>query len=256
MICIYQLNFTEGTYIGKTTNFRARLAHHLRKDSCGDKLKEAWKTQGYLGHTVLEECKIADLNDREIYWISTLNPSLNTLSGGETMSGLNHPRNKTSKEEIEEIVRLLELNFKFSVIAEELNLPYTRVYDICTGYSHAWATEHLNLDDYRHNREDTIFYDINNVKHIVGYGERVPYCESKGIPISSLNRLTNSFNSRGLSLIKHKEFLVKTPDGEKQMTEPELYYALKDLPSASFTRKQVIEKRRESKEWKIVKEIT
>ena len=256
MICIYQLNFTEGTYIGKTTNLKARLSHHMGKDRGGTPLKEAWKTQGFLGHTVLEECAIEELDAREVYWISTNKPNLNILPGGETMSGLNHPRNKCTQEEVEEIVRLLELRFRYSVIAEQLNIPYSRVYDVCSGKTHIWATQHLDLTKYATtNKESLVVYDKDNIRHIISYGERDTFCTERGLPKAALLSLKDTFNVHGISLKPHKMFLVETPVGELEMTEPILYYELKKLKSPSYTIDRVINKRKESKGWKIIKEI-
>lgn len=251
MICIYQLNFTKGTYIGKTTNLKARLAHHLRRENCGSKLKEAWETQTYIGHIVLEECSIEDLNAREVYWISIRNPSLNTLPGGETLSGLNHPRNKCTREEIEEIVRLLELDFKFSVIAQQLNLPYSRVYDICTGKCHTWATEHLDLEAYKSsNSKPLIVFDKFNIEHTIKYGTREEFCTKNNMPKSALNLVSDKANKYGYSTAKHKEYLVTSPEGESTMTLFQLREAVKKEKSSGYLMERLL-RGKPCKGWKI-----
>lgn len=255
MICIYQLNFSRGTYVGKTTNLKTRIARHLQMNSCGQKLKDAWKEQTYIGYVVLEECTSEELDSKEAYWISKLNPSLNSLPGGEGMSGLNSPRNKTSKEEIEEIVRMLELNFKYSVIAEQLDLPYTRVYDICTGHSHSWATAHLDLTKFKGNKDDLVIYDKDNTRHVIKYGTRSEFCTDNGYPQSALNKLTNSYSIHGLSLAPHKMYKVQTPEEIIDMTEFNLFYKLRGMPSPSYAIERVMKKRRDYKGWKILEEI-
>jgi hypothetical protein len=251
MICIYQLNFTCGTYIGKTTNLRARIAHHLRRENCGSKLQEAWETQTYIGYVILEECSIEELNAKEVYWISTRNPSLNTLPGGETLSGLNHPRNKCTKEEVEEIVRLLELGFKFSVIAEQLNLPYSRVYDICTGKAHTWATDHLNLEVYKSkNSKPLVVFDEYNIEHVIRYGTKEEFCVKNNMPKTALNLVSDKANKYGYSTTRHKEYLVTSPAGEEVLTLYQLQRAVKEEKSAAYLLNRLL-KGKSCKGWKI-----
>lgn len=257
MQCIYQLNFTEGTYIGKTTNLTSRIAHHLRTNSGGHLLRNAWEKQGYLGHEVLEECDASNLSQKEVYWIALRKPNLNVLPGGETLSGTNHPRNKTSKENIEEIVRLLATNLSYADIAEVVQVPKSRVYDVGTGRSHTWATENISLENIntcRTNSTSIIIYDIDNNKHSIGYGERKSFCKANNLPEFSLNNLTNSFNIHGIALKQHRTFLVKTPLDTVKLTEPKLYKLLRLEKSPAYTVKQVM-KGKECKGWKILEEL-
>lgn len=261
MQCIYQLNFTEGIYVGKTTNLKSRIAHHLAKNTGGFKLRDAWENQGYLGYVVLEECETAQLEQKEVYWIDKLKPSLNILPGGETMAGINHPCNKTSKEDIEEIVRLLiETELTYTEIADVVDLPKARVYDICKGRSHTWATEHLDLrviNSSRDNAFNTItVYDIDNTKHVIGYGEKIDFCTAANLPTTALRNLTDSFNIHGIALKKHKMFCVKTPDQDEViLTEPKLHKILRQEKSPGYAVTQVIKKYREYKGYKILHEV-
>lgn len=253
MQCIYRLNFTEGFYIGKTTNLKVRLAVHMQKNSCGYKLRDAWETQGYLGHEVIEECSNKDLDAREVYWIELLKPTLNTLPGGEGLSGLNHPRNKTSKEDVEAIVSLALEGKSISEIAKLLSLPYTRVHNIYTKRSHVWATEGVNMPK-SSNADELVCYDIDNIMHIAKFGERESLAKKLRVPITSLYNLTNSYNIHGISLKKHRVFLVQTPLCTEKMTEPMLYNILKTETSSRYLIQQVIHKRKLSKGYKILSE--
>ena len=148
MICIYKLTFESGeVYIGKTTNYRARIQQHLNSHGKGSpKLMKAFETSVCLGSEIVEECTLEDLDAREVYHIANLKPELNTLPGGEGMSGLNHPRSKYAKEEIQHVVRLLSTTaLSYAKIAELTSVSEYMVGDICRGSNHVWATQGAGL---------------------------------------------------------------------------------------------------------------
>jgi hypothetical protein len=61
---------------------------------------------------VIEYCKIKDLNDREIYWITKLNPRFNLASGGQ--GGLVGDANPAKRPEVKEKISKAMKNKKLS----------------------------------------------------------------------------------------------------------------------------------------------
>lgn len=221
MICIYQLNFSHGSYIGQTTNFQARLASHLKQHNCGPKLLQAWKTQKYLGYEILEECSLEELSQKEQYWIELRNPSLNMLPGGIALSGLNHPRNTLTKECIEEIVSVYsDTNKSYAEIAKIVNKDYQTVRDICLGKTHTWATEHIK-DIIGYIPPPETVYSPNNVEYVIPYRKQSTFEKEHNLTPGTICSERN-----GWSKTKWDMYELTDPTGEVLVVTE---YVLKEL---------------------------
>jgi len=217
---IYQLNFSEGNaYIGQTVNLRNRLySHRYTKGSGSPLLKIAFDTLEYLGHDILLECDTAQLDTEEIRLISERKPTLNTLPGGRCLRGLNHPRTKFSKEQIEQVVHeCITTPISYGEISANIGMSVNTVRGIAIGASHQWATEEVDpstlsaAGNLRSNKnEKCILYDINNEKHEVTSAQDV------GLRKDILLGLKKGRENRdGWSLVKHKYVLLISPSGDK-----------------------------------------
>ena len=90
MVGIYKITNPKGKmYIGQSINIEKRFEHYKRL-ACEQqrKIYNSLKKYGPENHQfeIIEECKVEDLNIREIYWINhfnSLNEGLNLASGGE-----------------------------------------------------------------------------------------------------------------------------------------------------------------------------
>lgn len=92
--CIYMItnNITKERYIGQTRNYQRRIWQHKSAAKTGSRLKisRAIAIYGFDNFTfcILEKCKIQDLNDKERYYIKSLQPEYNICAGGIGPNGL------------------------------------------------------------------------------------------------------------------------------------------------------------------------
>lgn len=81
MICIYKITnaITGDFYIGQTINMHERELAHRREPQ--PKMSEDVEKYGWdaFKFEVIEECSREELNDRENYYITELNPTYNTI---------------------------------------------------------------------------------------------------------------------------------------------------------------------------------
>ncbi len=198
MIAIYKLIFTKGVYIGQTIDLDKRIKQHIYTKGKGSPLLEkAFQEYEYITYKVIEECKEEELDEKEIYWIKKLKPSLNTLIGGKVCRGVNHPRSKYTEEQI---LHLLKLFFttamSYTDMAKETNIDYATVHDICKMRSHAWC--HQGIEDLfqertnlRKSGDSTIlsFWSPEGVEH---EGTTQELEEKFALPKNTLKRLLTS----------------------------------------------------------------
>ena len=88
MIGIYKVTnkINKKSYIGQSKNIEQRLKDH--KLVCRERnvlLKRALKKYGVenFDYEIIEECKLNELDEREIYWINKLKPEYNLDTGGK-----------------------------------------------------------------------------------------------------------------------------------------------------------------------------
>ena len=116
MIGIYKIkNLINGKiYVGQSNNIERRFAQHkspYEQARFSDKpLYKAFLKYGIenFDFSIIEECSIEQLNDREKFWISELNTLIhqngyNITSGGDGVTDDNHPGHKLTKEDVIDI---------------------------------------------------------------------------------------------------------------------------------------------------------
>ena len=92
-IGIYKITNTQNghSYIGQSRNIDRRwrahkeAAYNFNSNSYNYPLQKAFRKYGLelFNFTVLEECPIAELNEREVFWINYYNPEYNQTIGGD-----------------------------------------------------------------------------------------------------------------------------------------------------------------------------
>lgn len=92
MIGIYKITNTINNkiYIGQSKNIKHRFQEHKNiKKEHNLHLKKAYKKYGIenFKYEILEECKLEELDEKEIYWISKLKPEYNMNDGGKGNKG-------------------------------------------------------------------------------------------------------------------------------------------------------------------------
>lgn len=168
---IYKLNFSNGDfYVGKTSlRLGSRILQHINTRGKGSPLlQDAFATQEYLGFDVVEDNIPEDiLGITEAYYIKKLKPTLNTLPGGESLQGLNHPRCKYTEAELREVANLIiSTEFSYMEISRKTGVLLSTVRDIAFQRTHAWLIEIVTpeaLEKAAAARKKTYtLYDINN----------------------------------------------------------------------------------------------
>jgi group I intron endonuclease len=153
-IGIYALVFpgTEKIYIGKSNNISNRYKSHVgsfKNGKANPDLLEAFNTFGQPEQIVLEECTLAELDEREIFYIKeydSFRNGFNRTAGGTTHH-TPHSTNKFSSgkvpdEKIEEVFfLLLDTSNKIKDISGVTGVSITVVRDIARLASHAWLAE-------------------------------------------------------------------------------------------------------------------
>lgn len=141
MIGIYKITnqINNKSYIGQSIDIKRRWRDHKSKWVNQDyPLQKAFKKYGIenFSFEVLEECKIEELNEKEIYYINKFNSynnGYNATTGGQ---GMPNGAMKISQKQLEEIFDLLE-NSKLTQkeIAELYNVGMDTISDINYGNS-------------------------------------------------------------------------------------------------------------------------
>ena len=102
MVGIYRItNLVNGkTYIGQSIDIKRRFSEHrCISHESNIHLKRALKKYGKenFKYEVLEECDISELDEKEVYYISTLKPEYNIASGGQSSL-------RTYPEEVKKVI--------------------------------------------------------------------------------------------------------------------------------------------------------
>lgn len=256
---IYKLEFANGDfYIGQTANpVDERIYYHKYTKGKGcPKLQKAFETSEFLGYTVLAELPPEELDDAEINFISELNPPLNTLPGGKTLRGLNHPKAKYLEWQINEVVRLfIETDARYCDIVNITGVQTHSVHDILKRRSHAWATDSIDpkvmqaAADRRARPDSLILYDIDNNRFEAE--STIKLAEVMGVTYSRAICAINGIKSRtGLSKEPHKLVELTDPEGEAfVLTYPRAEEFLYSFDLSRFSVEQLLIKGRKSKGW-------
>lgn len=153
---IYSLSFssTDKIYIGMSKEIEYRYKKHLEALN-GNRhtnylLQNEFNKQKEIPKlTIIEECIEKDLPNKEIYYISKfkeVNRVLNLTEGGTggatSGSGEAHPRSLLSKEDYEEIFKLLgSTKLTQKEISSKLNVSIHIINDIAKGKTHVYLHE-------------------------------------------------------------------------------------------------------------------
>lgn len=87
MTGIYQITnkINGNSYVGQSVNIERRFMEHRTPHGSMNSIKLAIRKYGVANFTfsVIEQCEVEELNDKERYWIAKLKPKYNRTSGGE-----------------------------------------------------------------------------------------------------------------------------------------------------------------------------
>jgi len=146
---IYSLSFTgkEGLYIGQSVNINKRYKAHIKSLATGTsnyKLQRAYNSQGLPSLSILEECRIEELDTKEQDYIKKFNTTVagfNIQTGGSTL------HSKYTKEDIICVLfMLLDLGNTQIEIADETGVALNVVRDVSAGRNHRWLGDEYPVE--------------------------------------------------------------------------------------------------------------
>lgn len=186
MIGIYKITNTINgkCYIGQSVNIEKRWIVHKRVYNNPNAheydyhIYRAFRKYGIeqFKFEVIEECSIADLNQREIYWINYYNSykdGYNQTSGGSKP----HPV-KITPDKLEQIDLLLsKTDLSIQEIADEFNVSYEMIQGINTG--RYWYRENIKypIGDFpigiRRSKDNQEHFHTNQEKYCCDCGKQI-----------------------------------------------------------------------------------
>ena len=190
MIGIYKItnNINQHCYIGQSRDIQTRwnnekIASNNKNDkSYNYPLSRAFRKYGIQNFTfsILEECQIEELNEKEHYWIKKLNPEYNQTSGGDYQV-----HGKLNYSQVQEIQNILiedkEGKIRHTDLAKQYNVSPDTIQAINAG--RAWIDNkltyplHLSTYDSRRVKIEKRCIDCNKI--ISKYSIRCNECENK-----------------------------------------------------------------------------
>jgi hypothetical protein len=243
MATIYKLNFSNGEYyIGQTAKaVETRILQHKQTKGKGcPLLAYAWQTHELVGWEVLEDnISLDQVDAREVYWIKTLKPALNTLAGGKITRGVNHPRAKYTAEQIEDVADLyLNSAASYQEISDITLVEYCTVHDIIKGRSHQWVWDGKMSHDIAKaellRKPSYKFYDIDNNEYPVTTN-LLQAEKHLDLPNGALRRaLAGHRSALGWSAVPHPVLELTDPQQEKfVLTQPRALEFLRSFEDLS-----------------------
>lgn len=111
-IYMYENKINGKKYIGQSTNIERRRKEHIKWPSSYSRFDLELKNIGedQFNFTILEECTVEDLDNKEKYWISyydSINTGYNLTPGGQSYRGEENPAARLKEEEVCQIIILL-----------------------------------------------------------------------------------------------------------------------------------------------------
>lgn len=157
-------------YIGQSIHIEKRWLEHCQPNNKNSLIKKAILEEGKtnFSFTILEECSIELLDEREQFYIKKFN-SLVPNGYNVTSGGTGHNENfiKYSPETIQQIITdIKSSNLSFLEIADKYNMDISMVY-------------YLNRGDYHTQENET--YPLREVKD---FSKKYHYCIDCGVEIS------------------------------------------------------------------------
>lgn len=149
-IYMYENKKTHKKYIGQSTNIERRRQEHLKWPSkfsyFDNELQVIGEENFYF--TILEECTVQELDEREKYWINfydSKNNGYNLTAGGQNYRGEANPGAKLAESTVKKIIeRLRDTTISIQALAKEYNVHYNTVSDINRCLTWNWLHEYKN----------------------------------------------------------------------------------------------------------------
>lgn len=207
MVGIYKITnrVNNKVYIGQSKNIEQRWkAHRTRYWSGKYAIQKAMIKYGIdnFDFTVLEECEIDELNNKEIYWISYYD-SHNSDKGYNLTDGGDSPtKTILNEQQVLEIYELLKTQIPMEDIASKYNISYHTISDINTGTT--WV--HKDIQYPIRDRYDLLTCKIKN--YCIDCGKEITYGSTRCVKCERKTRRQNNISREELKqLIRTQSFV-------------------------------------------------
>lgn len=168
-IYMYENKTDKKKYIGQSINIQKRKWEHLNKKNTTSKFDKYLQKIGIenFNFKILEECPPELLDEREKYWIQffdTTNPKkgYNLTIGGQSQRGENNVSAKLSKQQVLEIIKLLEENkLTDKEISQIYNVHFNTINNINRCYT--WTSIHQYKNNIRNEFTQKHFHHNSKV---------------------------------------------------------------------------------------------
>lgn len=150
-IYMYENKINHKKYIGQSTNIERRKEEHLKWPSKYSRFDLELQAIGEEQFTfsILEECSVDELDEKEIYWIKFYNSKeegYNLTIGGQNYRGESNPASKLTEEQVRDIIdKLRDTKISIQNLAEEYGVHYNTISEINRCRTWNW------LHDYKKN---------------------------------------------------------------------------------------------------------
>lgn len=131
-------------YIGQSTNIQRRKEEHIKWPSSHSRFDTELHAIGeeQFIFSVLEECAVDYLDERETYWIKyydSVNTGYNLTYGGQSYRGESNPGAKLSDDDVRAIIdKLRDTQLSIQDLAKEYGVHYNTISNInrCITWTH------------------------------------------------------------------------------------------------------------------------
>ena len=143
-IYMYENKQNHKKYVGQSTNIQRRKEEHLKWPSKYSRFDMELRAIGedQFIFSVLEECAVDELDERETYWIKfydTVNTGYNLTYGGQSYRGQANPGAKLTDDDVRAIIdKLRDTQVSIQKLAQEYGVHYNTISDInrCITWTH------------------------------------------------------------------------------------------------------------------------
>lgn len=143
-IYMYENKKNGKKYIGQSTNIQRRKEEHIKWPSPYSRFDNELRTIGeeQFIFSVLEECPVNLLDERETYWIKfydSVNTGYNLTYGGQSYRGESNPSAKLTDDDVRSIMdKLRDSSISIQNLAKEYNVHYNTISNInrCITWTH------------------------------------------------------------------------------------------------------------------------
>lgn len=221
---IYWPHNDNAVYVGQSVNLEKRRLHHLWSlkniQHRNIRLQRMYNKYGEPEFVILEVCKLAELLEKEVYWVSefdSINLGYNLCYPEASKKGYLGTNSKYSKLELLLLFRMLRNPLLSNKdISELTGIAKGTVIQVASGDKHKWLHEtYPNISKQvtlarefrlksKYNREGKIYYVKDSHGNVYSFSNQSDFCRKHNLPIANFNNVLHGRQNlcKGFSLLE------------------------------------------------------